>query len=398
MEREEPIEKKQRTSDGDEQEAASAKGVEAAPAAPAQLIPAANIGDEGTVASALRHPHTDPNMKDNWGMTALYRAVQYVRKPVVAVLLADVRVDVDVASSDGLTALALSARNGQDALAALLLAGGRADPNKADRDGRTPLMHAAHRRSTSVVVALLADDRLDPNALDASSQTALDFAARSCSKTVLKLLLADGRTTRTRPAYRGEYFDAALACLDREGTDVEAAPEEFIPAARDGDDATVASALRNPLIDPNMTNEYGNTAVIVGAINQRSAVLKVLLADKRVNPNIAGDRGVTALMLAARREDTSMLELLLADHRTTRTRPPDNWPRPQAAYDTALLAVKRPRNARFRGLTRLMVIFRRMRLRAAQTVYAPGGAGFAAAAASFHAAAATAAATTTQIP
>ena len=49
----------------------------------------------------------------------------------------------------------------------------------------------------------------------------------------------------------------------------------------------------------------------MGAINQRSAVLKVLLADKRVNPNIAGDRGVTALMLAARREDTSMLELLL---------------------------------------------------------------------------------------
>ena len=31
------------------------------------------------------------------------------------------------------------------------------------------------------------------------------------NKTVLKLLLADGRTTRTRPAYRGEYFDAALA-------------------------------------------------------------------------------------------------------------------------------------------------------------------------------------------
>ena len=188
---------------------------------------------------------TDPNMKDNWGMTALYRAVQWVEAG--AVLLADVRVDVDVASSDGLTALALSARNGQDALAALLLAGGRAD-NKADRDGRTPLMHAAHRRSTSVVVALLADDRLDPNALDASSQTALDFAARSCSKTVLKLLLAGGRTTRTRPAYRGEYFDAALA----------ARPRGHGRGGRPGGSfllqgmvtMPVASALRNPPSTP----------------------------------------------------------------------------------------------------------------------------------------------------
>ena len=62
--------------------------------------------------------------------------------------------------------------------------------------------------------------------------------------------------------------------------------------------------------------------------------------------------------------------------------------RARATYDAALRAVKRRRNARFKGLTRLMVAFRRMRLRAAQAVYAPGGAGFAAAAASFHAAAA----------
>ena len=88
--------------------------------------------------------------------------------------------------------------------------------------------------------------------------------------------------------------------------------------------------------------------------------------------------------------------------RTLRTRPPDDLrgnlfrdnelvvigPQAQAAYDTALRNVKRPRNARFRGLTRLMVVLRRMRLRAALTVYAPGGTGFAAAAASFHAAAA----------
>ena len=84
-----------------------------------------------------------------------------------------------------------------------------------------------------------------------------------------------------------------------------------------------------------------------------------------------------------------MIQLLLADHRTTRRRPLEHVPHnARANYDAALRNVKRPRNARFRGLTRLMVVFRRMRLRAALTVYAPGGTGFAAAAASFHAAAA----------
>ena len=129
------------------------------------------------------------------------------------------------------------------------------------------------------------------------------------------------------------------------------------------------------------------------AFKGHASVVTVLLADDRVDPNMADQNGVTALTLIAFKEDASMLELLLAHHRVTRTRPSDDHgPQAQAAYDTALRNVKRPRNARFRGLTRLMVVFRRMRLRAALTVYAPGGTGFAAAAASFHAAAATAAA------
>ena len=77
-----------------------------------------------------------------------------------------------------------------------------------------------------------------------------------------------------------------------------------------------------------------------------------------------------------------MLELLLADHRTIRTRPAFDGEH----YDAALFNVKYARHARFKGLVRAMVAFRRMRLRAAQAVYAPGGAGFAAAAAHFNAA------------
>ena len=81
--------------------------------------------------------------------------------------------------------------------------------------------------------------------------------------------------------------------------------------------------------------------------------------------------------------------LLLADGRTIRTRPAEDASRnARANYDAALFNVKYPRHARFKGLVRATVAFRRMRLRAAQAVYAPGGAGFGGGAAHFNTAAA----------
>jgi len=47
--------------------------------------------------------------------------------------------------------------------------------------------------------------------------------------------------------------------------DLPASPEDFLPAARKGDERTVASALRNPLVDPNMADQNGNTALMIAA-------------------------------------------------------------------------------------------------------------------------------------
>ena len=151
------------------------------PACPEEFLPAAQSGDDATVASALRNPLVDPNMADQYGNTALIMAAICVCK------------------------------------------------------------------CDSVVKLLLADKRVDPNMANEDGQTALSEAARYSGISILKLLLADDRIIRTRPTYGGDYYDAALAWVNRQGTDAEAAPEEFIPAAKDGDDATIASALRNPL-------------------------------------------------------------------------------------------------------------------------------------------------------
>ena len=45
-----------------------------------------------------------------------------------------------------------------------------------------------------------------------------------------------------------------------------------MPAAERGDAATVASALRNPLTDPNMTDQIGMTALMRATVHGRASV------------------------------------------------------------------------------------------------------------------------------
>ena len=88
--------------------------------------------------------------------------------------------------------------------------------------------------------------------------------------------------------------------------------------------------------------------------------------------------------IANQNNQTRIVELLLADSRTKRI---DLSVRNYyEVYNQALRNVISKRNARFRGLIRAAVVFKRMQLRAALKIYAPGGAGFHAASTSFAAA------------
>ena len=86
--------------------------------------------------------------------------------------------------------------------------------------------------------------------------------------------------------------------------------------------------------------------------------------------------------IACQNNQTKIMRLLLSDSRIHRIRPTDE--EHAQVYDEALRNVKSERNARFRGLVRAAVVFRRMRLRTAMIVYAPGGTGFKKASASFN--------------
>ena len=73
------------------------------------------------------------------------------------------------------------------------------------------------------------------------------------------------------------------------------------------------------------------------------------------------------------------LVFLLADSRTSRTCPPASFAEARETYEYALKIVKRPRNARFKGIVRAIIRLRRMHHRAVEAAYRPGGAGFIAA-------------------
>ena len=96
--------------------------------------------------------------------------------------------------------------------------------------------------------------------------------------------------------------------------------QELLCAAKWGDVATVATALRDPHIDPNVTDAFGITPLIGASRSGKFSVVKVLIADDRTNPNIATRRGGwTALIIAVRDGFTNIASLLLANDRVDPT-------------------------------------------------------------------------------
>ena len=126
-----------------------------------------------------------------------------------------------------------------------------------------------------------------------------------------------------------------------------------------GHEHVVSMLLADARVDPNLPNDYGDTAIILSARYGHGAVAQALLSDARVDPDTVTKGGYTAVILATLYASSDVLQRLLADHRTTRTRPQHRG----EVYDEALFNVKYARHARFKGLVRAVVAFRRMRLR-----------------------------------
>ena len=131
---------------------------------------------------------------------------------------------------------------------------------------------------------------------------------------MVTLLLADERVDAGIANKQGKTA-LCLASATSQTSELLRRAKDLISAAEMGDETMVASALRNSLVDPNMINQKGSTALIFAAFKGHAWVVRLLLADERIDCNIANQDGNTALIFAANEGHGTIVTLLLADKR-----------------------------------------------------------------------------------
>lgn len=244
--------------------------------------------------------------------------------------------------------------------------------------GKTLLIQACQDRHEEVVRLLLANDKTDVNKLAFGfSHTPLYVACELFGGEGLVRLLLNHPATEVNQEMDDDvdmYTPLLIAC-------------------QNGNEGAVQLMLSHPATDVNQasTNVHGFTPLYIACLKGYEGVVRVLLDHTATDLNQATtecsfenptEYGFTPLNVSCYKRNTEIVKLLLSDSRTHRIRPTDE--EDAQVYDEALRNVKKQRNARFRGLVRATVVFRRMRFRAAMIAYAPGGNGADAAAASFN--------------
>ncbi len=89
----------------------------------------------------------------------------------------------------------------------------------------------------------------------------------------------------------------------------------FHIAARNGDIEAVRTFLSDLLLDPNIINVNGATALHLASQNGHTEVVNILLADQRVNPCALAGNGVSPLHLASQNGHIGIVRMLLSDLR-----------------------------------------------------------------------------------
>ena len=174
------------------------------------LIESAKNGDIGRV-SELLDSGIDPNIKGDYGETALIWASRKGRIDIVELLL-ERGADPNIQNRDGETALTIASRRYLsyiDIVKSLLERG--ADPNIQNYDGNTALIIT----SNGDIIESLLDRRADINIQNNYGQTALIVASRKGRIDIVESLLDSGAD----PNIRNNDGGTALMIAEREGHD-----------------------------------------------------------------------------------------------------------------------------------------------------------------------------------
>jgi len=223
-----------------------------------QLFRASLRGDLNAVMDLCGDPSVQVNFQTESGLTALYGATTKNHPSIVEYLLKHPKLDPNM---DRSPVLFVACQEGYKEIVALLVADSRVEVNKPMKGGWAPVHIASYRGHTEIVALLLGNPRLDPNYSVEGKFTALALASSQGRKDVVVLLLADPRV------------DVNLA---PKGTSTP-----LCSAAGAGHMSVVEILANDARVDLLKTDDAGLSPVESAFHNQKIAVGRFLLKTRR---------------------------------------------------------------------------------------------------------------------
>jgi ankyrin repeat protein len=265
-------------------------GLAAADRAP--LVEAVRMADAGAVRVLLQE-HTDVNVPDGYGNSALHWAVRHDDFEIARALI-QAGANVEAANRYGVTPLALACTNGNAALIDQLLKAG-ADPNTIVTDsGETALMFAARSGQVDAIEILIAHGA-NVNAKETTrGQTALMWAAAEKHEPAVRALINHGADLSARShrgltplmfAVRAGDIPVTSMLLDA-GADLR---NDRVPYRAGGPRGASQGAAGE--------TEQGTSALVLAILNANYELAAFLL-DRGADANVSDPRGSALHVLA----------------------------------------------------------------------------------------------------
>ncbi|KAL9132838.1 MAG: hypothetical protein Q9175_005983 [Cornicularia normoerica] len=250
---------------------------------------AAEGGHLAVVRLLLKQPSVDPNLKDYTGQTALFRAANKGHHEVVELLLQWKGIDLDAVSKDGFTPLLQAIFERHQKVVKLLLDRANVNPNQSDTTYQQTPLWMASTASDGILGMFLERKDIEINGPSRWGETPLYRAIQRKRLSAAKMLLDAGADPNI-PTYEKK---TALSW-----------------AAAEGSEESIEMLLRQPSIELDIPDQFGQTPVLRAADAGHIKCIRMLL-DKGANLKHADYEGRTALSLAAIKGHKVVAKLLL---------------------------------------------------------------------------------------
>jgi len=307
------------------------------------LMNAIGIGNKDIIDLLLKHKKLDINKVSRIGATALLFAIKKNDAEIVKQLLKHPKINVNIGDSIGITPMTLAiGQSNPEIIKLLKKRGASIDKNpiisplwiailnenensvkyllkkgfnvNQKISGYTPLMEAVLQGNENLVKLLLDQKGIDIQVKNIFGETALDLAETNINRRRIAKLIR--QKIGLKDPYPYPFINKKIP------NSIDKINEKFFLAVTKGDLEEMNWLLEKKklngeaLVDVNMKNRSGDTALIIAASNGNLDAVQMLIQYAKINNkdiNSTDLKGNTALIRAAQKGHFDVVEELLAE-------------------------------------------------------------------------------------